>query len=116
LQPHKLKSRKAYKPKKDCNGCGSGWSAKIIPNTIYGLNVRPVCCVHDDRYEQDTKDENYRLDSDLEMLENLLITIENKKSWYYPHYLARHRALGYYDAVRRGGKEAFLKNKGVNHG
>jgi len=95
-----------YEPKKDCNGCGSGWSALIVPNSIYGLGIKKVCCIHDDRYERGGNMEDKRL-ADREFLDNLLMLINAHKKWYFPHWLARHRALTYYDAVVRAGHGAF---------
>ena len=105
-----LTHRKGYIPKDDCNGCGSGWNAKVVPDTIYGVDIRPVCCIHDDRYEHGTT-ENYKRQADLEFLSNLLITINSKKAWWYPTKLARLRALTYYSFVRDYGHDAFF-NKG----
>ena len=28
-----LYAPEGYKPKTDCNGCGSGWNAKLVPDT-----------------------------------------------------------------------------------
>lgn len=95
-----------YKPKADCNGCGTGWNAGLIPDTIYGLNITPACCIHDDRYERggDASDKEM---ADREFLSNMLSIIDNYKKWYYPHWLARRRAMTYYDAVVRAGTDAF---------
>jgi len=106
----KLNHHKDYKPDSNCNGCGSGWSYYIVPNTIYGLNIRQVCCYHDDRYERGGNMEDKRL-ADREFLDNLLMLIDNHKKWYYPHWLARHRALTYYDAVVRAGHGSFNFNE-----
>jgi len=102
----KLNHHKDYKPDNNCNGCGSGWSALIVPDTIYGLDIKQVCCIHDDRYERGGNLDDKRL-ADREFLDNLLILINDYKKWYYPHWLARHRALTYYDAVVRAGHGAF---------
>ena len=34
-----LYAPEGYKPKENCNGCGSGWNAKIVPDTIYGMGI-----------------------------------------------------------------------------
>lgn len=92
--------------KKDCNGCGSGWNTKIVPDYIYRLNIRIVCCIHDRRYEIGGTEQD-RKDADLEFLVNLLRVINNHRGIFYMHFLARKRALKYYEAVVRAGESAF---------
>lgn len=106
----KLYEPKDYIKDNDCNGCGTGWSAKIIPNTIYFLSIKAVCCVHDYMYEvgKNIKDKE---EADRVFLNNLLRVIEAKKAWYYPHFLARRRALKYYEAVKNFGGSAFWSGK-----
>ena len=29
------------------NGCGDGWRDRIVPDTMYGLSIRPACQIHD---------------------------------------------------------------------
>lgn len=106
----KLSHREGYVPKKDCNGCGSGWTAKLIPNTIYFLNIRPACCIHDDRYEHGTTIQD-KEEADREFLNNMLRIIEAKKGWWFPHFLARQRALAYYASVVNFGGPAFFDGK-----
>jgi len=106
----KLSSRKGYIPKDDCNGCGSGWNANVVPDTIYGLDIRPVCCIHDDRYEHGlTRTDKQQ--ADIEFLMNLLTVINSKKAWWYPTKLARLRAMDYYSFVKDYGDSAFFKGK-----
>lgn len=92
--------------KKDCNGCGSGWNAKLVPDTIYRLNIRIVCCIHDRRYEIGGTEQD-RINADLEFLVNLIRTINSHRGIFYMHFLARKRALTYYDIVERAGDDAF---------
>ena len=101
-----LSHRDGYEPKKDCNGCGSGWNAKLVPDTIYGVDIRPSCCIHDDRYEIGGSDKD-RLEADREFLINMLETINKKKAWWYPTKLARLRVMDYFSAVRDYGDSAF---------
>lgn len=37
---------------KNCNGCGSDldFSGKLVPDTIYGVDIRKACCIHDWMY------------------------------------------------------------------
>ncbi len=88
------------------NGCGSGWSAKIIPDSIYGLDIRPACRYHDWCYEEYTtiKDKEK---ADRIFLNNMIRIIDDKEGWWFPHSFARRRALKYYEAVHNFGGSAF---------
>lgn len=91
------------------NGCGDGWRAKFIPNTIYGKNIRPACRVHDYMYEVGTigSDKDF---ADQMFRNNLEYIIENTP-WYYPTWLAKRRVRVYVWAVVAFGEEAFWKGK-----
>lgn len=96
--------------KKICNGCGpsGGWKEKIIPDTIWGLNINPACAIHDWGYHFGTSDwDKERVD--LMFLENMNIMISNASWWF--RWLRRRRALKYYWAVKYFGKKAFMANK-----
>ena len=107
-----------YTPKAECDGCGSGWNEKLVPDTIYGLSIKEACCPHDHRYGIGGTQEDKDI-ADLELLENTLEIINNYtianqvgrldklKCAVYPHWLARHRAMTYYDAVVRAGGSSF---------
>ena len=99
-----------YQPKTDCNGCGSGWNAKLVPDTIYGLDITPVCCIHDYMYEVGTTIED-KEEADRAFLNNMLRVIESKQGWWFPHFLARGRALKYYEFVHNFGGPAFWDGK-----
>ena len=91
---------------KDCNGCGSGWNAKLVPDTIYGLLIRIVCCIHDEDYTRGgTLEDKNRYD--LRFKENLLKLIRLYDKWYYPAELAETRANTYYKTVSKLGHGAF---------
>ena len=93
--------------KKDNCGCGSD-KARIdyVPDTIYGLSIRDACCRHDFRYGVGGTADDKKL-ADREFLDNMLEIIESNKKWYYPTWLARRRALTYYDLVVRFGDGSF---------
>lgn len=107
-----------YTPKAECDGCGSGWNKKLVPDTIYGLSIKEACCPHDHRYGVGGTQEDKDI-ADFELLENTLEIINNYtiakqvgrldklKCAVYPHLLARHRAITYYDAVVRAGGSSF---------
>ena len=107
---YELFKPKGYVQKEDCNGCGTGWSASLVPNTIYTLDIKPACCIHDFMYEigQTIEDKE---EADRVFLNNMIRIVNAKKSWWFPHFLARSRALNYYNAVTNFGGEAFWKEK-----
>jgi len=92
------------------NGCGSGWYAKLIPNTIYGVSIKEPCRRHDYSYEVGKTQEDKDI-GDNQFLLNLLTVIDNIKKWYYPTKLARLRAIDYYSAVKDHGDKAFWSDK-----
>jgi len=92
------------------NGCGSGWSAKIIPNTIYGVDIKPACRLHDWSYQAGATIQ-HKEQADREFLNNMLRLVNAKDAWYYPTRLARWRAKHYYDAVVNFGGTAFWDGK-----
>ena len=95
-----------YKKKDGCS-CGAEDALfDFVPDTIFGLSIRRACCIHDDRYERGGVEQD-RTFADREFLENMLTIIGNYKKWYYPHWFARHRAMTYFDAVRRYGGKSF---------
>jgi len=102
----KLSQRVGYTKDKNCNGCGSGWNAKIVPDTIFFLDIRPICCRHDDRYKIGGSKEDKEI-SDKEFFDNLITAVESVDKWYYPTKLARNRCMTYYSAVKDHGDEAF---------
>ena len=93
-----------------CNGAGSGWNEKLVPDTIYGVNIRPAACIHDYAYLVGKTIED-KQHADREFLNNLLRLIEANNKWYYPTMLARRRALKYYESVVAFGGTAFWDGK-----
>lgn len=104
-----LSHREGYKPKKNCNGCGTGWNAKLVPNFIFWLNVKDTCCIHDDRYEHGLTIEDKK-EGDREFRNNMLRKI-NAQPWYFPKSLARAIANNRYRIVRDFGGPAFWDGK-----
>lgn len=105
-----LYATSGYKPKQDCNGCGSGWNAKLVPDTIYGMSITDVCCIHDYGYEIGKTIEDKERE-DRSFLNNLLRKIDINPKWYYPKRLARVRAYEYYLVVKHFGGVAFWEGK-----
>ena len=92
--------------RKNCNGCGSGWNAKLVPDTIYGLNIRLICCIHDADYEIGGTELEKNI-ADIRFKKNLKKTIELFDKWYYPTSLAKTRAYEYYYVVKKIGYGSF---------
>lgn len=89
------------------NGCGAdNQRFDFIPDTIYGLSIFEACRRHDWAYNIGGN-ENDKIIADREFLSNMLAIIDNHDKWYYPHWLARRRAMTYYDAVVRFGGDSF---------
>ena len=96
---------------KGCNGCGTGWSAKLIPNTIYFLSIKPSCCIHDDMYEMGEPTNEAKEKADRVFLNNMIRQIDAYNKWYYPTTLAKRRAYKYYLAVKHFGGGAYWNGK-----
>ena len=99
--------------RKVCNGCGSA-KAKFdfVPDSIYGLHIRPACDRHDWMYYKGMTIED-KAEADRVFLNNMLRIIEGA-----PGILSRilkpmrrRRALKYYEAVVAFGGPAFWSGK-----
>lgn len=91
--------------KEVCNGCGrEGWKGKLVPETIYGLNISQACNIHDWMYYE-KEDRKF---ADLIFKKNMFILINEKKSPLNP--LRKARAYTYYLAVRIFGSKAWNAN------
>jgi len=97
--------------KKDCNGCGSDLdlSGKLIPDTIYGLNIKEECCCpHDWGYKYGITYLD-KMFTDVMFLYNMTALIINKGGWLtVPRLL---RATKYFIAVVKYGEESFADGK-----
>lgn len=95
-----------YQPKDKCS-CGTEKALfDFIPDSIYGVSIQKSCCIHDHRYDIGG-DENDKMQADKEFLMNMLNEIETNTKWYHPTFLARRRAMSYYEAVVRMGNSSF---------
>lgn len=92
-----------------CNGCGtSGWKGKIVPETMWGLNVTAACQIHDWMYYHGKSEED-RVEADRVFLNNLIRIINAHGGWLA--WLRRYRATTYYNAVREFGAVPFWQGK-----
>jgi hypothetical protein len=81
------------------NGCGrEGIEERLIPDTIWGLDISPVCRVHDWMYidADTTEEENY---ADAIFGANLISLIKQKTKSRVLQWLRLRRAYKYVDAV-----------------
>ena len=81
------------------NGCGrDGIEGVVVPDSIYGLDISPVCRVHDWMYgEAESLEDEQNADS--VFVENLVSLIQQKTSSKIMLWLRLRRAYKYIDAV-----------------
>ena len=94
---------------RECDGCGTGWNEPIVPDTIYLLNIRPACCVHDFEYSRGGEYSDFER-ANKRFLNNLVALIDSVRGWWYPKALARVRAKRYFEAVELLGWGVFKNN------
>lgn len=84
-------------------GCGPGkWGDMLIPDTIYGLSMKPACYCHDTDYsEADTPDKRY--EADLNLLKNGERIIKLKSHNKFMVWIRMLRYTKYYVAVNLAG-------------
>ena len=101
---------------KSSGGCGPGKIGDyLVPDTIWGLNIKPACYIHDCRYSiieaingtHETK-RNMKYSADKELFDNIDKIIYLKSNWIM-RLIRRRVALVYFDAVDFGG-EAFVSS------
>ena len=95
-----------------CNGCGvAGWKGKLVPDTMWGLNISKACDIHDWMYHFGKTEED-RCEADRVFLNNLIRIINAEGGWLA--FLRRYRATTYYNAVHSFGGPAFWDNKNAD--
>jgi len=111
---NKYERFRPFDPKVDYVGPAGSSLSKIIPQEIYGCNVRPAAWVHDCLYEIGGS-ENDREKADLIFHALMLQLIEDHKwsKWQLGvgRFAARYRATSYYEAVRVCGGACFAYKK-----
>jgi len=88
-------------------GCGPGkWGDMLIPDTVYGLSMKPACFCHDCSYsEADNLDKKYA--ADLQLFKNGEKIIKLKSHNKFMIWLRMLRYTKYYVAVDLAG-ESFI--------
>jgi len=95
-----------------CNGCGTeGWKGKLVPDTIYGVNITKACNIHDFMYFNGMTMKDKKEADDV-FLKNLLTIVNHSPKWSsWLNGLRRRRVNKYYLAVKHFGKKAYLAGK-----
>ena len=97
-----------YDEQKDYVGPEGSWKARIIPRTIWGIDINVAAYVHDFYYEKHKgQGEEKRLEIDCIFLIDIMRIIEMNNSSAIRRNLARLRAVKYFAAVREGGEDIF---------
>jgi len=104
-----------YKPKDNCSCGAENARFDFIPDTIYGISIKKSCCIHDDRFERGGNEEDFE-QANREFLINMLEEIEEGIVWWKPTFLARRRAIDYYEGVVRCGRSSFNFHEGEPDG
>jgi len=93
------------------NGCGpGGWKVDLVPDRIYGLNIRPACDIHDWMYAigETVTD---KAEADRVFLNNMLRLVAAAGGPWLLGRLRRQRCRTYYEAVQHFGGPAFWEGK-----
>lgn len=93
-----------------CNGCGAKGSKLPIPQTNYGMDMRPACNPHDFGYAIGQNIED-KMREDRRMLNNSLRLIHLRSKNKFMRWLRTKRAIKYYLAVDLAGGPAFWDGK-----
>jgi hypothetical protein len=94
-------------------GCGPGGIGDhLVPDTIYGLSVRPACEIHDWMYFVGETLEN-KIQADRVFLNNMVRLIDAGAGCGVLKHMRRLRARTYYLAVKHFGGPFFWADKNV---
>lgn len=81
------------------NGCGrEGLENVLVPDTIWGLDVSPVCRIHDWMYTE-ARGEQEEIDADAVLAANMVEFIKQRSANWFMAWLRLRRAYKYIDAV-----------------
>jgi len=94
---------------KICNACGAKGSRLPIPQTAWGMDIRPMCHIHDTDYHWGETNED-KEHGDRRMKHNGHRLVRKFSVWFLKHP-RRLRILGYYFTVYNLGGEAFWDGK-----
>ena len=90
-----------YDHQKDYVGPGDGWKTKLIPRTIWGININMCAYIHDYFYQKDKgAGAQRRFEIDAMFLADIMQVIEMADCSFIRRNLARARAVKYFAADR----------------
>lgn len=93
------------------NGCGPrGWLVDLVPDTIYGLSIKPVCDIHDYMFAVGDSVEDMNLANRV-FRNNLRRWIDANTTSGWLRKLRYRRAVKYVKAVEMWGGPAFWAGK-----
>lgn len=93
------------------NGCGpQGWKVDLVPDTIYGLDISPICNIHDYMFAVGKTYEDMVVANDV-FKNNLKRWIDAHTKWRWLRKLRLKRAEKYVRAVETWGGPSFWKDK-----
>lgn len=93
-------------------GCGPGkFGDFFVPDTIWGLDIRRECQIHDHWYEDKEKTIANKFQADLELLENCIRKINCYTKDGLLKKLRHHRAETYYEMVSGYGDDSYWEDK-----
>ena len=93
------------------NGCGAGKLGDLlVPDTVYGLSIRPACRVHDFMYHfgADLEDKE---EADRVFMNNMIRIVNAAGGFRWLRWLRLRRCRKYYFAVACLGGPAFWRGK-----
>lgn len=92
-----------------CNACGAAGSRLPVPQTAWGMNLKPMCHIHDVGYEKGETNDDKEME-DRRMRNNGHRLVRLKSVWFLKP-LRRLRIQTYYVLVHNFGGEAFWDGK-----
>jgi len=90
-------------------GCGpGGWGDRLVPDTVYGLSIKPACQIHDTYYRHwPDSSEQARNMIDRIFKNNMIRIVDYYTSVGWLRWLRRRRCIKYYKMVKNFGGPAF---------
>lgn len=89
------------------NGCGAGGVGDLfVPDTVYGLNIKPACMIHDWMFTIFNSEEAFKLSNQI-FFDNMCRINSAKTKKGFLKWLRYRRILKYYQAVEIFGRPHF---------
>lgn len=92
-------------------GAGSGIGDIIVPESIFGIKVSPVCYIHDIMWQMAEPSWRDFHHSNSVMLHNLLTVVHDKSANRFMEHLRNYRVVTFYNAVDTIGEPIFWASK-----